>query len=113
MRTDETLRTALLVLVAVLVALALLRPHAGQALADRGSAAGGTIAVASGDHLFLIDTTNKQIAQYTADNVGFNLIGARYYKYDMEIYDKRDSRRASVTDARKLSVRSRKAYEDE
>ena len=113
MRTNETLRTALLVLVAILLALALLRPQAGRVFADGGVAAGGLIAVASADHLFLIDTTNKQIAQYTVDNVGFNLIGARYYKYDMEIYDKRDSRRASVTDARKLAARSRKAYEDE
>jgi len=55
-------------------------------------ASGPLIAVASDDHLYLIDTQLKKIAYYRVDQTIFRLYGARSYEYDHQIDDLAKSR---------------------
>ena len=93
--TVDLVKVFLLGMITAFLAVIALRPNGGVILAaNKGGGAmagqaGSLIALTgpSDASLFLVDTTNKHIAQYAVDNSRFSLRAARAFKNDLWIKD--------------------------
>lgn len=103
MKPVEAVKIFLLGMITAFLAVIVFRgPQSSIAVADTGGAANNIIAVTSpkDGNLFLIDTANKYVSQYTTDSSKFRFRTGRYYNYDLQIYDS-FKWGLSVKDARK------------
>ena len=91
MKPTDVVKIFLLgMITAFLAVIALRSPQGTVALAGGGGASSGNIIAVTtpeSGSLFIIDTANKQLAQYTTDSRQFRLRAARYFNYDLQLYD--------------------------
>lgn len=99
---DEKVKIFLLGMVTALLTIIALRPDGSQSLHasdgyGMGAGADGVFALTGPENatLFLVDTNNKQIAQYSMEPGHFSLRRARHYAQDLKIYD--DGQKGGIT----------------
>jgi hypothetical protein len=105
----DQVRIFLLGVIATLLAVIAFRPSTQEARADTGSS-DGIIAVAApqSSSLYLVNTKDKTIAHYENGSSNFKLKAARFYQYDLQIFDK-SGKTLSVDDAKDQAEKDIKA----
>jgi hypothetical protein len=106
MQRIDLVKVFLLGVGVTLLAVLVFRPETRIALAQEGPVQSGSLMALTGPDkatLFLVDTSSKQIAQYSIDTKGLLLESCRTYKSDLLLEDEHKSGGMSVKEVEKLA----------